>query len=416
MSERGKSDFNFNAASEEYNAIDTLFIKMNEIGQQFGQSASKFTQIKIPLNPEDTIPGLPGTLMDVTTALFNMFSKSQMVFQTYTTNVVTGPLMNLRVIKSERESDKKMIDGTVHTSESFDKHLLQRMITQQRALMDSINKLNDYADKNPTCKTTPTNSQRSKVTSLWQNYIQNLGKFLAERQSLKISASDLERKLSSKKSFLETSEADRRKAFYTTVMCNLSETIGQISTEISKVRTEFENSLKLLNFNSDFKTFSTCHKLNFYDFPRPKFERFKFSSQFTQPDQFYIPRFKLDYFPLYAGVALGDFTPESPNEIPLVKGKRVYLMEEVTHNWVLAMNPSWCQIGFIPSTYVNVVGTQLAYLRKDVAKKSPKLALSNMRLVAITSVDDQPKKTYTCEDEDGESITICEDEGLILLL
>lgn len=407
---------NYQNISDEYNIIENILSKNAEYGLQLGNSSSKFSPIKIPQTPEETLPGIPGTLLDTTNYMINALARLQGVFQKFSTDMAMNELYQLRSIKSERDSNKEMIDNNLDNSESFDKHVIERAISQHKIVNDAVAKLNEYVEKNPTPQKKGVSPLKSKLPSLWLSYFEKLGKFNAERQTFKLSSNDLEHKMSSNRLFFNDNEETAFISTSNRVIKPLSEHLGEIAPGIHSVIVDFEKSLNWLKFPSDFKQFSQTHRISYGDIPLPTFEPFKFSSQFTQPDQSFVPRFQMDYFPLHAAVVLANYQAESRNEISLIKGKRVYLMENPNQNWVLAMNPYFGKIGFIPSSYVKIVGKKLAYAKKEIVKKAPNLLLSNTMLVTIINVIEKPAKAYLVEDEDGRQFEIPESEHLLCFL
>lgn len=416
-SQRSTINQNYQNISDEYITIENILSKNAEIGLQLGNSTSKFTQIKIPQNPEETIPGIPGTLLDSTNSMINALSRLQAVFQKFSADLAMNELYQLKSILSERETNKEMIDNNLDNSESFDKHVIERAMNQHKLVNDVVAKLNEYVEKNPASqKKTLLSLKTNKLPSLWLSYTDKLGKFNAERQSFKLSSNDLEQKMSSNQLFINDNEETAYQETFNKIVKPISDRMGEIAPGIHNVIDEFEKSLSWLKFPSDFKHFAQTHNISFCDIPLPTFERFKFSSQFTQPDQSVIPRFQINYYPLHAAVALANFQAENRNEINLYKGRRVYLMEDPNQNWVLAMQPYYAQIGFIPSSYVRIVGKKLAYIKREIIRKAPNLTLSNLNLVTVIKVTEKPARSYLVEDEDGRQFEVLESDHMLCFL
>ena len=414
MSKRDKQNQNFSAATEDYLSINSVMCKVCDLSSQLNISASKIASVKVPSRVDETIPGSPGTLLDLATALYSACSKLQSSFHVIYNDIANNEMRKLKGIIAQREADKAIVDETLKTSESFDKHLMTRTMTQHKNVMDSVAKMNEFVEKNPNVRNNMAGAAKTKLPSLWQAYQQNLGQFMSDRQCLKISATDLEQKMSSHLSYLDSCEQDRRKELNDVMQGILNK--ANIIPTVDAIREELVQASNWVDFRKDFIRNADTHKIAFFDMPKPKFERFKFSNQFTQPDRFYIPRFRLDFFPIAAAVAIKDFEPESQNELRLVKGKRVYLMETQTQDWVLVMSPSWCQIGYVPLSHIKPVGKFVAYVKQDLIKYSPKLQFSQMRIVAVLDIEETPKKTYVCEDENGFHFKIPDDEGILYLL
>ena len=147
-------------------------------------------------------------------------------------------------------------------------------------------------------------------------------------------------------------------------------------------------SAATLKHETDFALFIENLHLKFIDISPPPFEKFKFSSPFIEPDGSPIVRFKLSYFPLSMVEALADFEAEDEDEINLIKGQRIFLMEKNSDGWVLALKLSYQKFGFVPSTYVKQVGIGLAVAKEEGFSTGTFFAL----------IEKNEDDTYLCED------------------
>lgn len=415
MTAKDYIDIIFQGISDEYNAIDNLLRKNADAGINMG-IAAPFTQTKVPATPEETIPGLPGTLLDSTTSMINMFTSIQSVYHNFGHSISSSEILKLNAIKVERETPKSRINIKLADSDQEDKKIIEGVNYQKKAVDETATKLNEFVQKaENSSKRNSLLSEKSKLPSLWAAYYTRLGKYNAERQALKRSTSKLQETVLENLDVLITSEKESASKLFSDVLHPLCDHIGEISPRIESVRAEFSKSLDWLKFNVDFKNFAKTHRITNQDLPLPVFKPFQFSSKNVKPEQFYIAPDILTYFPLLAAKTLGDFTPENSNELKLVAGQRIYLMETPNQNWVLAMNPFYRQIGFIPISYIQVVGTGLAYVRKQNAiDKDPSLTLSNMPLVAI--IQEEPEGTFLVEDEDGNQFSVNNSENALIFL
>lgn len=415
MTAKDYIDIIFQGISDEYNAIDNLLRKNADAGINMG-IAAPFTQTKVPATPEETIPGLPGTLLDSTTSMINMFTSIQSVYHNFGHSISSSEILKLNAIKVERETPKSHINIKLADSDQEDKKIIEGVNYQKKAVDETATKLNEFVQKaENSSKRNSLLSEKSKLPSLWAAYYTRLGKYNAERQALKRSTSKLQETVLENLDVLITSEKESASKLFSDVLHPLCDHIGEISPRIESVRAEFSKSLDWLKFNVDFKNFAKTHRITNQDLPLPVFKPFQFSSKNVKPEQFYIAPDILTYFPLLAAKTLGDFTPENSNELKLVAGQRIYLMETPNQNWVLAMNPFYRQIGFIPISYIQVVGTGLAYVRKQNAiDKDPSLTLSNMPLVAI--IQEEPEGTFLVEDEDGNQFSVNNSENALIFL
>lgn len=415
MTAKDYIDIIFQGISDEYNAIDNLLRKNADAGINMG-IAAPFPQTKVPATPEETIPGLPGTLLDSTTSMINMFTSIQSVYHNFGHSISSSEILKLNAIKVERETPKSHINIKLADSDQEDKKIIEGVNYQKKAVDETATKLNEFVQKaENSSKRNSLLSEKSKLPSLWAAYYTRLGKYNAERQALKRSTSKLQETVLENLDVLITSEKESASKLFSDVLHPLCDHIGEISPRIESVRAEFSKSLDWLKFNVDFKNFAKTHRITNQDLPLPVFKPFQFSSKNVKPEQFYIAPDILTYFPLLAAKTLGDFTPENSNELKLVAGQRIYLMETPNQNWVLAMNPFYRQIGFIPISYIQVVGTGLAYVRKQNAiDKDPSLTLSNMPLVAI--IQEEPEGTFLVEDEDGNQFSVNNSENALIFL
>jgi hypothetical protein len=154
-----------------------------------------------------------------------------------------------------------------------------------------------------------------------------------------------------------------------------------------------------VDFTRDFVDFVRDADFKFVDVSPPPFDRFRFSSKFARPDVSVVERFVMPYLPLRIAVARADFVPEGPDELPLKKGKYVYLMQQPKNGWVFAMTRAYGKYGFVPSQFVDVRGVGIAVVLREAPGYIGRVGAM---LVLLGGGDE----AVTCEDFHGKKINL----------
>ena len=83
------------------------------------------------------------------------------------------------------------------------------------------------------------------------------------------------------------------------------------------------------------------------DFNHPVFSEMQISCVMEVPS--------LEIYPIAIAKAIHSFTPEYSNEISVSKGKFVYLLEDLSNEWVFIQNPYTRTRGYAPSSHFEIV-------------------------------------------------------------
>ena len=240
--------------------------------------------------------------------------------------------LTLQGILNKRQEDKEQEEEKISQIEDNDKMLVSNTFTMHSNLLESTSKINEFI----ATKSSKSPLAKRVLTNLWLNYSKCLADYLPEREALKLSTDEMESATSSYINNINNNEKEVKVNLCQTVLRSYMFKIGLLVHSLQKTSNELKESCSKVDFESDFKCFTIKSNFHMFDVGYPKFKRFQFSSRFTMPDKTYIQKFKLNYFPVLAGVAKADFKSDSQNEILLKKGKRIYLMEKPKENmnWI----------------------------------------------------------------------------------
>lgn len=406
MSQREKTDQDFIKATTEYKITFGIFTRVQELYARFGQATS---EIRAPTpNSRGDVPGFPGTLFDCAEKAVAALDDIHGHYKSFSDFIASEEILNLNGILSERIRNKETEEMKVSEIEEKDKVLVSNTFSLHSNLLDSTNKINDFVHaKSAKSAAVP----KRVLTNMWQSYSKCLADYLPEREALKLSTDEMELATSNYINAVNNYEKEVKANVCQTVLRSYMFKIGLLVHSLQKTSNELVESCSKINFESDFKDYTVKANFKTFDIEYPKFKRFQFSSRFTMPDKTYIQRFKLNYFPVLAGVAKADFKSDSQNEIVLKKGKRIYLMERPTENmnWILSLCGGWAQFGFVPFSHVEVIDKRIGCIKKSFIQNESNN--SKLNFVIILEEDD---KTYTCEDELFNRIKIPKEEIYLL--
>ncbi|KAH0794065.1 hypothetical protein GPJ56_001943 [Histomonas meleagridis] len=413
MSKKEVIDSHFESATREYNLIVKICEQTIELFKKYGQPSFDLQQSRYnPQSVEDYIPGFPGSLFDAVWQISITMESIHAAYTNFATCFKNEEFAALKEILEKRQKNKSISDMRVNTSEDIDKQLVTTTFTYHTQLLDAANKINDYVSKSIAQKTSKSSMKRT-LTNLWQSYSKCLGDFLPAREALKVSTDEMESATSRHINSINESEVQAKSELCQRVFKPYLEKVGVLVQSIQVTSNKLNELCSKIDFDSDFNSFTKSANFHFVDIEVPHFERFKFSSRFTMPDRIYIPRFKFLYFPLQAAVAKANFRPESASELPLEKGRRIYLMEQMESgkDWILALLCGWGKIGFVPSSFVEVIGSKLGVLKASY--KDPNFAVNNERFVAVVK-ENEEDATYECIDESNVVAKVPKSEMYLL--
>ncbi|KAH0794742.1 hypothetical protein GPJ56_001289 [Histomonas meleagridis] len=406
-------DSKFESGTKEYNLVVKICEQTIELFKKYGQPSFDLQQSRYnPQSVEDYIPGYPGSLFDAVWQISITMESIHAAYTNFATSFKSEELLTLKDTLEKRQKTKSISDMRVNSSEDIDKQLVSSTFTYHTQLLDATNKINDYVSKAVAQKTSKSSMKRT-LTNLWQNYTKFLSDFIPSREALKFSTDEIESATSHHINSINECEVKAKSDICQKVFKPYLEKVGVLVQSIQVTARKLRELSSKIDFDSDFNSFAKTASFRFVDVEAPKFERFKFSSRFTMPDRIYIPKFKFIYFPLLAAVAKADFEPESKDELPLRKGRRVYLMEAVSaeSDWVLALSCGWGKIGFVPTSFIEVIGDKLATLKATY--KNPEFADKNEKFIAVLK-ENEDDETYECMDESNHTAKISKNDLYLL--
>lgn len=123
-----------------------------------------------------------------------------------------------------------------------------------------------------------------------------------------------------------------------------------------------------INFEKDFSHFVAKKKIIRYDLKCEAFKPIDMSHPVFnnfEPSKIHNIVAVPPVYPIAMAKVINSFTATNANEITIVKGKMVLIMEPLDNPWTLVMNPFTTQTGFVPSMNLEVVGSALGIITKE---------------------------------------------------
>lgn len=385
MTKRERVDAAFKQASEEYELMDNIFQRGVLMYRKFSE---------IPPSCEQTFPpcGIAlGIGLDQLRSSLETFLNT---FGQFADKFVEEIYPEFRKIVETRQAQKAEADSKLDESEGYDKTLVDATLKRNQALFAAAKRLNELIASLHGKKSVSVKN----VTAVWSQYCQALNDFLAEREALKISTDSLEMKMVKHCEQIKENEREMREEMTKRVFVPVVAGIQQMSHAIKAVADTIDRNC-VCDIDADLKLLRQ-KGIRFCEDELPKFKRHEFSSVYYMPERMVIPQFKVEYFPLGAAVALANFTPADDNEVPLVKGRRVFLMEPVGEDqpWTMVMTCGWGKIGFVPTAYLSVTRGKLAVVNRATFKHTnPKFLQTKLPFVVM--LQELAKGLWLCEDE-----------------
>ena len=385
MTKRERVDASFKQTSDEYELMDNIFQRGVVMYRKFSV---------VPPSCEQTFPpcGIAlGIGLDQLRPSLEMFFNT---FGHFVTKFLDDIYPEFRRIVEQRQARKAEADSKLDQSEGYDKTLVDATLKKNQALLAAAKRVNETVSGLHGKKSASTKN----VTTVWSQYCQALGDFLAEREALKISTDSLEMKMVTHCEQIEETETEMREQLCSKVFVPVVAGVQQMGQAIKSVADQIGRNC-VCDIDADLKLLRQ-KGIRFCDDELPKFKRHEFSSVYYMPERMVIPQFKVEYFPMGAAVAKADFTPQDENEVPLEKGRTVYLMEpvEADQPWTMVMTCGWRRIGFVPSAYLDVAAGKIAVVNRATLKSTnPKFLLTKLPFVVM--IQEVAKGLWLCEDE-----------------
>lgn len=383
----------YDETTESYKKLSHYF---KEYGEFFcnvmtpAQKAQKFALYA----PDENIPGFTGTLSSAIWQADLVFTNIDESFKNYGSKLkLTDIFDRLYKDRTTNKEDSGMLSCQYREIKSG---LIHDSAILYVNVCELTKKLNDtYRDyASPSQSSTPTNSTpdllmqtpnthgkifqsvnkmviSNKISKLYAQYIHSVSDYISYRESIKQCNQEITEYTHSHHINLNRIDDTIFQNFLTIILPKVCKNISQLGQEIIDQANIFQSKIDQINFEADFKEYINVSKLSFKDIKAPRFEPYKFRSPFASPNQIYIQRIKVNYFPIGNAVALSDFDPETKNEVKLTKGKPVYLMEKEPRNgWMLVMTLPLAKIGFVPFSYLKILSDNLELNNENMFNKN----------------------------------------------
>ena len=133
---------------------------------------------------------------------------------------------------------------------------------------------------------------------------------------------------------------------------------------------QFTMYINQMNFESDFSNFLSRSKIIRYDIKDLSFTPIDMSGPAFDGITPSIPREISIYTPFYLALITRSYKSDGENELTIVRGKYLLLMEEPNVDWVYSMNPKTRCSGFVPKNCFKVIGNKLGILIREFNEQS----------------------------------------------
>lgn len=383
---REKADIAFELTSAEYELMNDIFTR----GMEMYDKASE-----IPPAVEKQFPSCGISLGLGVDQMRHSLSAFYSLFSEFTETFKNNDYERFKKICESRIAKKKEGDEMLAESEGHDKNLVDQTVKRHKSLSDAVTKLNDFVRSIQGKQKIPT---RQLAQNYWAQYVQRLSDFISEREALKRSTDTLEVKMARHVDALEDYENDAKTDLCNNVFIPIVAGLDQMGKKVSDIADDIGKKC-VFDFESDFEQSLKETRIRFCDDEMPKFERYKFSSKYNQPDRLAVPEFKVEYFPVAAATATCDFTPEGAGEVPLKKGRRVFLMEEPAEDWTLVMTCGWGRIGFVPTSHIEKSEGQFAVVNMKTFRPPEGSTFCSTHLPFVVLKEQVRDGVWLCEDE-----------------
>lgn len=370
MSKELNIEKSFNETTENYEKLSAFFKQCGESYCNVLNSEDK--EIKIPilqLNQETS--SVKGTLNFAILRAHFVFTNIDEAFKNY------GKILKLSEVfdhlRKNRDACKEESGMLSNKYRKIKSDFIKDSAVLYVNVCELIKKLNetyrDYASSSSTDNIIqPQNSHGSifhnmnkmvisnKMSKLYSQYLHYVSNYISYRESIKLCNQEITDFNIVHHSNLSKIDESLFQNFLIICLPKVCKGLFELGQNIIEQASNLQEKVNQINFEYDFKDYIHDSNFTFKDIDAPVFKPYNFTSPFAAPDQLFIPRHCINYFPIGIAVALSDFTPKSQNEVDLIKGKSVYLMEKETRKgWMLVMTIPLTKIGFVPFSYLKVI-------------------------------------------------------------
>lgn len=373
----------FNETTENYEKFSIFFKECGECFCNIMNSTDKAKTFAL-FSPEENISGFTGTLSSAIRQADLVFTNIDESFKNY------GKQLKLSDVFGHILNDRKAYKEESGMLSNKYREIKSGLINDSAVLYVNvcglIKKLNEtYRDYSSSSSTSSNNDNliqpqsshgsilqsmnkmvvSNKMTKLYAQYMHNVSDYISFREKIKLCNQEITQYNHDHHTNLNKIDDTLFQNFLTIILPKLCKNISQLGQEFIEQANLLQSKINKIDFEYDFKDYVYNSDLTFKDIIAPRFEPYKFTSPFASPDQIYIQKHHMNYFPVGVAVPISDFQPETQNEVPLIKGKSVYLMEkEPRKGWILVMTLPLAQIGFAPISFLKILTDNIT-LSKD---------------------------------------------------
>ena len=389
-------EFSFNFIEYEY--LRDLFSQMSK---GIEPCSVEFKNIIPPTKPSISIPGSHGSMEKMIEELSNTTDFYNKQIHSLEDCINTQCYRICDDFITSRNQEKQLSKEEINRISEQEKELKQTVENTKSALLASYQKVVNIHTQAQSGKLTKS-ATKSKITAAYQHYMTLQKQYLSECEDLDDCINQINQLRS------HYSESHNQETFKLRIanesLKSLLDHLDTMGKDLNSLSQSISTASENLDFSADYHKFIDQNQFKFYDTVPFPFERFKFSSQYVQPDVSPVVRFKMLYFPLSMAEAIGDFTAEDEDEMSLVKGQRIFLMEEPINGWILSLRLSYQKFGYIPETYVKKVGIGLGV--------APNTYQNGCGF--IVAIMEHKEKQYICEDSHHQKYVL-DDNTLYIL-
>ncbi|KAH0795091.1 hypothetical protein GPJ56_000934 [Histomonas meleagridis] len=278
----------------------------------------------------------------------------------------------------------------------------KEVIVAKSQLAQTHKELISLANLLNAASTKPNNaSTKKEITNLYARYTKSTSTFEQRKQKLF-------QALAAITAFSD--ECNRRlKELNDSSNSELFNTYRQLKDVVINMINEIKDKsciLVKIDFMTDFTEFINKHHICFIDVSPVRFDKFVFSNRFIAPESSLIPRFKMEYFPFFLCTVLHDFTSSEDNELSVSKDMRLFLMEKPKCEWALVMKPKYAECGFVPFSFINVIGYGVAVVAEPGSDV--------FDVGTIVAIMEEENGQIMCEDVYGNSALLPKSQLIVL--
>ena len=190
----------------------------------------------------------------------------------------------------------------------------------------------------------------------------------------------------------------------------------ELGTSFKSYADKVLSLVEQIEVKTEFKTILHHKQIARYDISFPAFKPIMLDPNIFKDPVSPIPesRYKLvpkppmcSYFPMFVGKSLYSFNPTADYEVPMKKNQLVLILEPPKDDWTLTMDKNTHKVGFVPSSFVKVLGKGVGICTNSEKQQEWEVQLNTGDFIAL-------KAKYTSEGK-FSVVKTDETEGFVAL-